>query len=194
MAVDTYGPRSEPQFVAGGAPAIDVDPTAVGAHVALMGNHVIGTTMQRNANVIPNAGAKAVWDGLLWSDTTDGYTYKRIGGAWVRQLEDTGWVPLSYAANWSDFNAGYPSLAIRRKNGLTMLSGMGKTTAGSGVGTLITTVPVGFRISRQEVRVTIGAGGACSLEIFADGSVKAGPGGVYATWTSLSGVSWNADN
>jgi hypothetical protein len=42
-----------------------------------VGNHKTGTTAQRDA-----ATGSKVWDGLFWSDTTDGNTYEYRNGGW----------------------------------------------------------------------------------------------------------------
>lgn len=149
------------------------------------------TLTEMSAWTTPRLGQQA--DVLADTDVSSNGVWRWDGAKWVNAVGDTGWITLAWAPNWSDFNPGYPALAYRKKNGSTVLSAMGKTSAGSGVGTLICTLPAGFRIGRQEVRATIGSGGACGLEIFPDGSVKAGPGGVYATWTSLGGISWIAE-
>lgn len=123
--------------------------------------------------------------------TLNGY-YTWNGAQWVLSFGDTGWVPLTYSNGWSDF-PGYPALAVRRRNGIVYLSGLGKGGTVSAT-TLITTVPVGFRIGRDEVIPTVGSGNAaCSLEVFPDGTVKTGPSGAIAAWTSLH-VSWIAEN
>lgn len=194
MARDSSGAKNQPQYAGTGAPADSADLSEIANYAAQVGNRKAGPTTHTTPSLGRTTSTGAdVWEGLEWEDTTDGFTYKYRSGAWVRTFDDTGWVTLSYAPNWSDFSSGYPALSVRRKNGVAFLSAMGKTSAGVGAGTLITTVPAGYRIGRQEVRVTIGSGGPCSLEIFADGSVRAGPSGVYAGWTSLS-VSWIADN
>lgn len=65
--------NSSPQTVADLQAAVD--------YAALVGNHKVGTTSQRDA-----ASGSEAWDGLFWSDTTDGKTYKRVSGGWVQQL------------------------------------------------------------------------------------------------------------
>jgi len=83
MSADSYGTKGQPQFGANGAPAIDVDPSAVADYAALVGNHIVGTSAQRNANVVPNSSGKPVWEGLLWDDTTDLIVYRFTGGSWL---------------------------------------------------------------------------------------------------------------
>lgn len=83
MAVDTYGTKGEPQFASGGAPAIDVDPTAVAAYAAMVGNRIADTNAKRTANVFPNGSGKPITDGVLWYETDTGDTYLRDQGAWV---------------------------------------------------------------------------------------------------------------
>lgn len=83
MAAETYGDKGQPHFDANGSTAIDVDPTQVADYAALVGNYIIGTAAQRTANVVPGPSGKAVWDGLFWLDTTDGFLYKRVSGSWA---------------------------------------------------------------------------------------------------------------
>ncbi|WP_223690117.1 hypothetical protein [Leifsonia poae] len=158
MSADRYGTKGQPQFDAVGAPAIDVDPSSVADYAATVGNHIVGTTAQRNANVVPGPSGKAVWDGLYWSDTTDGCTYKRIAGAWVLQLKDTGWLPLTLVSSWVDYgSSAYGPPRYRVMNGQTHVSIMMKsgTIASS---TLFTTLPAGLP-GTTVLKWGIGSGG-----------------------------------
>lgn len=101
MAAETYGTKGQPHFSASGAPAIDVDPSSVADYAALVGNVIIGTAAQRTANVVPNGSGVAVWDGLFWEDTTDGFTYKRVAGAWVL-----------WTVPWTDYTPVVSGLSI----------------------------------------------------------------------------------
>jgi len=74
-----FGFRNEPQFLATGAPDTAMDLNTVANYAGTVGNRQVGTTAQRNA-----ASGNAVWEGLLWGDTSDGIEYKRRNGSWVR--------------------------------------------------------------------------------------------------------------
>lgn len=77
MAVDSTGTKNEPIFLATGAPEIDVDPTAVAAYAAKVGNRRSDTTALRLA-----AAGKDVWEGLEWYDTDLDEVYIYTGAGW----------------------------------------------------------------------------------------------------------------
>jgi hypothetical protein len=95
MSAESLGTKGQPHFSSSGAPQIDVDPTSVADYAALVGNHIIGTTTQRTAGVVPGT-AVPVWVGLLWEDTTDGNMYKCIGTNTWRKLQSA---PFAIEAN-----------------------------------------------------------------------------------------------
>ena len=74
MAVDSYGTHQEPIFSDSGAPDLAVDSTALGAYAARFGNHMVGTTTDRDNF------AGLAWEGLQFEDTTLDATYVYYGG------------------------------------------------------------------------------------------------------------------
>lgn len=78
MAADSRGPKNEPQYAGGGAPADAADLTELGAFTALMGNRRVGTTAERQS-----LKSNELWFGLEWFDTDVGVPMMYTGSAWV---------------------------------------------------------------------------------------------------------------
>lgn len=116
MAAETYGTKGEPQFASSGAPAIDVDPTQVAVYAGTVGNHIVGTSTQRTANVVPGPSGKPVWEGCLWDDTTDSITYKYISGSWVSWV--TPFTTGTIAAHNTNFNVSTGETRLWKRNGI----------------------------------------------------------------------------
>lgn len=83
MAVDSTGTKNEPIFFANGSPEVDVDPTAVAAYAAKVGNRRVGTTAERTA-----ATGKDVWEGLEWFDTDLDEVFIYLSGGWTEWAHD----------------------------------------------------------------------------------------------------------
>lgn len=167
MAVDDWGDKNEPIFLASGAPEIDVDPTAVAAYAAKVGNRRVGTNAQRLA-----ATGKDIWPGLFWQETDgnlDGYL--RTGSGWVlltRPRQTTA--GLAYASGYGNNT----EMTIARANGIVVanfsISKVTPFTDGDEPGT----VPAGFRPTKtiRKTGAFWGAGFAPGLlQILIDGKV-----------------------
>ncbi|MBP1241751.1 hypothetical protein ABID92_000421 [Frigoribacterium sp. PvP120] len=78
MASNSMGPKNEPEYAGGGAPADAADLTEIAKYAALVGNHREGTALERQ-----NLATVEKWKGLLWSDTDTGLLLFYTGAAWV---------------------------------------------------------------------------------------------------------------
>lgn len=105
MALDSRGTKGQPQFSSSGVPAIDVDPSQVADYAAMVGNHIVGTTTQRLAAVVPGTSTP-VWDELWWSDSTDGRVYQRISGSWVLNGKPADGVKIIRTGTSGQFSGG----------------------------------------------------------------------------------------
>ncbi len=81
MAHDSLGTHNQPHYSSSGAPADAPDLTEVSDYAATVGNAKSGTTTQMNAL----AGAD-VWQGLVFSNTTDSGLYVYQGSAFARYV------------------------------------------------------------------------------------------------------------
>jgi hypothetical protein len=104
-------------------------------------------------------------------------------------ITEEGWTAPSLQNSWVDYGSGYQGTRYRKdSNGTRHIEGMiksGTTTAG----TLIFTLPAGWRpAAHLWFSIPVSGGTAADMEIRSDGQVIAGAGW-SATWTSIS-VSW----
>jgi len=187
MAVDTWGAKNQPQFLDAGAPDIAVDPNAVADYAAKVGNRRVGTTAERTA-----AAGADLWEGLIWHDTTDGIEYKRLSGAWVPWVSDSGWINVAFAANWSSFSPGtYGEVAYRKRAKLVSLQGI--AIAASGATTTILTLPVGFRPVVMKQIIVDRAGAYGFVNINTTGTVVASTGPAVGTTHAFGELSFSID-
>lgn len=187
MAADSYGPRGEPQFAGSGASADAEDLTLLGSHIALSGNHKVGTTDQRNAASIA-ADPVQVWEGLLWTDTTDRVVYQYLSGGWQARLNDTGWQPFNIASISGYTEVSNSPVAYRRVNNVIHFRGRLSRTGGSDN---FFQLPNGYRpVNAVNIWPVIGSGNTIrSLQIASNGVMTFIDGGTF-TAVSLQGVSF----
>ena len=121
MAVDSYGDRGQPQFSAQGGMDAGADETTLADYSSVVGTRRVGTTAQRLAL----AGA-ALFDGLLWGDTTNGNEYRYTSAGWVVIYENGTWVAVTLGSGWSNETSN-PVMA-RRKSGIVFTRGRASTT------------------------------------------------------------------
>lgn len=140
MAVDTYDPvTGAPQFADGGAPDLGVDPTAVGAYAADVGNRIVRANLAAlNAYPYKRKGLSG-----YALDTGIGYVHDAAG--WVQSTPGP-WVDITeFGAGWSA-TAGYTPQVRRDGNRVQI---RGAVTLGAGSFANMFTVPDGFRASVQ---------------------------------------------
>lgn len=111
---------------------------------------------------------------LLDTDKVQAYT----GSAWVDISQDTtAWTAFPFGvASWVDFNAAggtYQIAQYRKHNGIVEVRGLIKNGTATG-GTVIGTLPVGFRPLKQRVFSTPSNFAAGSVEVKANGEVICG--------------------
>lgn len=107
MARDSQGSHGHPQYSTSGVPADATDMSELGNYAALVGNIVVGTTTQRNAPTLPAPfNPIPFWEGLWWSDITDGQLYRFTGGSWVRGGTAADGVKIIRAGTAGIFGAG----------------------------------------------------------------------------------------
>lgn len=112
---------------------------------------------------------------LMDTDTLQVYT----GSAWRNanaDPTDTAWAALPMFNSWVDFNAAggtYQILQYRRHNGMTEVRGLIKNGT-IGAGTIIATLPAGFRPLKQRVMSAIANFVSGSVEVKANGEIIAG--------------------
>lgn len=103
MAVDSYDPiLGFPQFSDAGAPDIAVDPTAVAAYAADVGNFIIRNTSGRNAYAYKR-------EGLMCYDTDIDALFIHSGTGWEPWLGNPGaWTNLPYPNGAQYVGFGHP--------------------------------------------------------------------------------------
>lgn len=111
-------------------------------------------------------------DGILcWvRDTKTLWSYQ---AGWSTVWSDTGWITPTLLNGWIPFGGSYRGPAYRRLGGVVYIKGLikGGTAA---PGTVIFTLPSGFRPSTYDVYATWGNGGGNALEISPTGNVVVG--------------------
>lgn len=120
--------------------------------------------------------AAAIAEGQLgWLIDTDKLQLYSTGWADLSQ-DTTAWAALPMSSSWLDFNAAggtYQILQYRRHNGIVQVRGLIKNGTIAG-GTVIATLPVGFRPLKQRVMSAIANFVSGSVEVKANGEIIAG--------------------
>ncbi|GAA3330674.1 hypothetical protein HP467_07190 [Curtobacterium albidum] len=110
MAHDSTGPKGQPQYSGSGRLQTAADLSEIANYAALVGNRKTGTTSERQQALSDGA----VWEGLLWGDTTDGNDYRLTGGAWQLYAMSTpaskGGVLFAGTTNPSTGASGYSTV------------------------------------------------------------------------------------
>jgi hypothetical protein len=104
---------------------------------------------------------------------------------------DSGWINVTFNAGWSQY-PGWDTCAYRKKDGIVYLRGLaiGPNTTGS----VMFTLPVGFRPAGNQHVVTAGNATYAAWNIMADGRVMFNSGGPPTSWISLQVAPFPADN
>lgn len=111
-----------------------------------------------------------------------------MGQFWPPVPDDTGWIALTLAASWVAWGSGYGSPQYRRKNGRVQVAGLiknGTITAG----TVIATLPAGFRPSSQEIYPAHNGATARGVQVATNGQISLSSGITNAE-LSLAGITF----
>ena len=104
---------------------------------------------------------------------------------------DTGWIPLTLEDNWVQYSSQY-GVPVYRKIGKTVYL---RSLIKNGTGSVVATLPVGFRPSWQVLTVAQTAGNAdddqCRVDIATDGRILAYS--YHSSWLSLGNISFLVD-
>lgn len=79
-ADDVPGPKNQPRFKGTGAPASAADLNIATAYAAKLGGMMVDT-----ASVRTNLPAADLWEGLRFTETDTGITYRRVNNGWLRE-------------------------------------------------------------------------------------------------------------
>jgi hypothetical protein len=125
---------------------------------------------------------------VVWANGSPGVI------AWMNAMDPlvpTAWTGATLLNSWVNFGAPDQGARYRKIGGVVYLQGLirsGTATAG----TIVLTLPAGFRPAATLVFATFNASGATRLDVDASGNVS-GPLGLVATYTTLSGIQFPAD-
>lgn len=143
MARDSSGPKNEPRYDPNGVPADAADLTEVAAYAALVGNHKILTSAQRQA-----LSGSDRWIGLLVSesDTANLMTYQYTSGGWVH-IGDLGtWSTVAPNTGWAVTAGPVAAIRYRKRGDVVELLPTEFVRSGSGL-----SVPAGANITVGEL-------------------------------------------
>jgi hypothetical protein len=127
-------------------------------------------------------------------------------GLWVNgdraQTGDTGWIALSsvgYNSPWRDHPGGVWTPYYRKKGGVVYFRGLVNPSATVGSGSIICTMPAGFRPNTPTDRghhfsVSCGDYATQYIRMYGSGRMDCGRGEQANIWVSLDNVSYVADN
>ncbi|WP_323985879.1 hypothetical protein [Microbacterium plantarum] len=99
-------------------------------------------------------------------------------------IEDTGWIDLTLASNWKNWGEAYELARVRRVSRVVHVTGLIRDGE-PGVGTLLTTLPVGFRPGKVQQKVVWANGQARQVDIYPDGRILVGDTPVSSFRTTL---------
>lgn len=107
----------------------------------------------------------------------------------VGRVDDTGWITGTLGTGWSNYGAGFSTLAYRRKNGIVYVKGLlaGGTTANP-----LTTLPPGFRPLETKIFSSNAGNVFCRLDVANTGTIMWNVGGTSG-FISLDVISFPAD-
>lgn len=165
-------------------------------------------------------GANAYWDGgqwmrydvarsasltvTAWNGTVE-HRYAPAGAnpiAWTTSYlatgSDSGWLDTGvYGTNWTNYSAVDATYAFafrKLPSGLVLLRGLVRKTAALALPEVMVTLPVGYRPANNAlIYATSSAAGIAEVRLRNDGALLLGGGG-SATWTSLAGIVFYAEN
>lgn len=103
MARDSSGSQNQPQYSGAGGPADAADLSEIANYAAIVGNRKVGPTTHATPNLGRTTSTGSdVWEGLMWRDTTDGFTYEYKSGGWVFLYSGT----VAYTPTFSRITPG----------------------------------------------------------------------------------------
>lgn len=136
------------------------------------------------------------YDASMWPTATSGTRgmMSPEDKVLVNQLgTDSGWIALSYGANWADYGVDYPAGKYKKDaNGRVWVQGLVKKTAALAYIDAIATLPTGYRPTTQHLWLAASAAAtaATDLRVATDGTINLIAGG-SATWISLDCISFD---
>lgn len=113
------------------------------------------------------------------------------GAAWQLFFEDTGWITLPLLNGWVSYDSTYGPPRYRRRNGTVYVQGLAKNGS---VGSIMATLPAGFRPSMPKLLFTATAGEPSSharVDVESTGNII--HTGSQNGWFSLSAIIFPAD-
>lgn len=115
---------------------------------------------------------------------------QKINSSQIQTAES--WINVGALSNsWVTHSVSYPEASYYKDNaGIVHLRGLIKNGTTTG-GTIIFTLPTGYRPSDDYHQAVASNNAAATLKIEANGSVKIA-GGVSSTWLDLSGIHFRA--
>jgi hypothetical protein len=122
-----------------------------------------GTYVEGQLGWLIDTNILQVYSGSAWANVSDDPT-------------DTAWAALPMSNSWVDFNAAggtYQVLQYRKHNGMTEVRGLIKNGT-IAAGTVIATLPAGFRPLKQRVMGAVANFVSGSVEVKANGEIIAG--------------------
>lgn len=129
---------------------------------------IMGTTPVNNPGDLPPTGNRNGQP--IWVNSA-GTNYYWDGSAWVPSYSlTTPWQALSLQNGWGIFGGGYQIPQYRKQGDMVQVRGVlsiGTTTSG----TVITTLPAGFRIPAIMQFVSV-ANGYARVEVHPDGTIR----------------------
>lgn len=173
--------------VTGGPVVTNASPFAVPADLTDLKNH-FGDASNFGVPTIASLPASGNWYGRILSVQEDESVRRWHGSGWdiIWLPADSGWQALTLSGGWVSFGSGYGDPRYRLINGVVHMAGLiksGTVTAG----TVIATLPLGYRPSSQEIYVVANNGVGQTVQVATNGQISLGAG-IGNTSLSLTGV------
>lgn len=149
--------------------------------IAQMGNYYGGITEAERDAITGDA----LYVGLMVFNTTSEVLELYDGSGWVAAREDTGWVSLTLVSSWVNYGSGYVTAQYRKINGVVHVRGVIKSGTTTG-GTVVATLPAGYRPSSHIVVPAWASAGPASVEVLSSGDLVCGDTGLNATRSSFN--------
>lgn len=109
-------------------------------------------------------------------------------------VADSGWITLTYSNSWSNFDNGYPGLAVRKVGNLVYMRGMIKKTTAASAEEIIAIIPVGYRpvTAESQIHAMVAANNlafAIGIEDTGEVRCKVAQGGA-TPWVAMYPAPW----
>lgn len=113
-----------------------------------------------------------------------------------REIGDTAGKNPTFEGNWANYTATatFNTAAFYKDAfGVVHIKGLVENTTGTGINTTIFTLPTGYIPSKNYIFTTIGDGAIARIDIDSDGTVDLSTVGTGATYLSLDGITFRAE-